>query len=243
MNQEMMKDFHEAFSNFRDDSSLDVAVLRGEGDVAFCAGTDLKGAIPASGSFAKSYFKPSEEGIQEGFYPRALSLSYLRLHKPVVAAVNGQALGSGLEIALSCDLRIGSTNAVFGLPEARWATVPAIGGISLLLRAVPHAVAQKMLLTGTPIDATEAFRIGLISDLTTPSDLDQTALKLAHQIAANGPLAVRAIKDTIRRVGNIPLSEALALEELMWGVLRDTEDRLEGRRAFSEKRGPEYNGK
>ncbi len=242
MNLEMMKDFHQAFSAFRDDASLDVAVLRGEGDRAFCCGTDLKASNLASSSFAKSYFQPDEQGVQEGFYPRALALGYLRLHKPVIAAVNGKALGSGLEIALSCDLRIGSTNATFGLPEARWGTVPAIGGVSRLLRAVPDAIAQKMLLTGVAMDAAEAYRVGLISDLTSPLELDETALKLAQQISANGPLAVRTIKETIRRVQNIPLNEALALEELMWGILRDTEDRREGRRAFAEKRLPNYTG-
>ena len=197
MNLEMMGEFHQAFSDFRDDSSLDVAVLRGEGERAFCCGTDLTESSLPPTSFAESYFQPAEQSIQNGFYPRALSLGNLRLHKPVIAAVNGKALGSGLEIALSCDLRIGSTNATFGLPEARWATVPAVGGISRLLRAVPDAIAQKMLLTGESLDAVEAFRVGLISDLTSPPELDETALKLAHKISANGPLAVRAIKETI----------------------------------------------
>lgn len=242
MDLQTMLDFHAALVEFRDDASLDVGVLRGEGDLAFCAGTDIKEEIAQSASFARSYFQPFEQSIREGFYPRALSLDAAQLHKPVIAAVNGQALGGGLEIALSCDLRIGSTNAAFGLPEARWATVPAVGGISRLLRAVPEAIAQKMLLTGAPIDASEAFRVGLISDLTAPSDLDDTALKLAHQIAGNGPLAVRAIKETARRVRNLPLSEALGLEEVMWGVLRDTEDRREGRQAFAEKRQPHFTG-
>lgn len=234
--------FRAVFIEFRDDPSVHVAVLRGAGDAAFCAGADLKNTMPPPNNFASGYFEPVEKSIREGMYTRALSLDNLQIHKPVIAAVNGHALGGGLEIALACDLRIGSTNASFGLPEAKWATVPAFGGISRLLRAVPNAVAMKMLLTGAPIDAAEAFRIGLISDLVAPSDLDETALALASRVAANGPLAVRSIKETVRRVQELPLSEAVALEQLMWGVLRDTEDRVEGRLAFAEKREAKYRG-
>ncbi len=242
MDIETMQAFRAAFIGFRDDSSVHVAVLRGAGEAAFCAGADLKNTMPPPNNFASGYFEPVEKSIHEGMYTRALSLGSLQLHKPVIAAVNGHALGGGLEIALACDLRIGSTNASFGLPEARWATVPAFGGISRLLRAVPNAVAMKMLLTGTPIDAAEAFRVGLISDLVAPTDLDEAALELANRVAGNGPLAVRSIKETVRRVQDLPLSEAVALEQLMWGVLRDTEDRIEGRRAFAEKRDAKYTG-
>lgn len=232
----------EAFLSFRDDTDARVAILRGAGDVAFCAGADLKNTMPPSTGFASSHFEPIERSIELGEYTRAISLDEMGIQKPVIASVNGHALGGGCEMALACDLRIGSTTATFGLTEVKWATVPALGGISRLIDAVPPAVAMKMLLTGDRIDANEAYRLGLISDLVEPERLDEVTLEIAERIAANGPLAVRSIKDTADRARNLPLSEAIAIEQLMWGVLRDTADRREGRIAFTEKRPPEYRG-
>jgi E-phenylitaconyl-CoA hydratase len=166
----------------------------------------------------------------------------LAIPKPVIAAINGHALGAGLEIALDCDLRIATPNATFGLPEARWASVPAVGGVSHLLRAVPSAVAMKMLLTGDRIDAAEAHRVGLVSDVVPGPELIETALRLGRRIAANGPLAIRAIKSLTLRTFDLPLSQSIAMEQLMWGVLRDTADRTEGRQAFAERRDPRYHG-
>lgn len=239
---ESMIEFREALVSFRDDATVHVAVITGDGEKAFCTGADLKNTMPPPASFASSYFEPMEKSFESGIYTRAISIDELGINKPIIAAVNGHALGGGLEIALACDLRIGSENATFGLPEPQWATVPAFGGISRLIRSVPSAVAMKMLLTGDKISAAEAFRIGLISDLTTPSELNSRAQEIAERIAANGPLAVRSIKATVRRAQNLPLSEAVALEQLMWGLLRDSGDRIEGRRAFTEKRSPRFTG-
>jgi E-phenylitaconyl-CoA hydratase len=243
LDPESMIALHEILTGFRDDAALAVAVLTGAGDKAFCAGADLKQTSAPDLPYAAAAFAPYEQGVRTGAYVRAITLSELAIGKPLIAAINGHALGGGLEIALDCDLRIASPAATFGLPEARWASVPAVGGISNLLRAVPRAVAMRMLLTGDRIDAAEAHRIGLVSDIAPAAELVATALALAHRIAANGPLAVRALTALARRTEELPLSQAIAVEQLTWGLLRDTADRIEGRAAFSARRTPSYQGR
>lgn len=228
---------------FRDDADLLVAVITGSGDRAFCTGADLKRTRPTGAGFAETYFQPYDDSVRAGLYVRALTLSELDIPKPVIAAVNGHALGGGAEIVLDCDIRIASRNATFGLPEARWASVPAVGGVSKLLRAVPRAVAMQMLLTGDRIDATEAHRVGLVSEVVEPGELLSRAIAIADRIAANGPLAVRSIKTLATRTEDLPLSRSVELEQLLWGVLRDTQDRIEGRTAFTQRRTPEYQGR
>ncbi|MEV5176646.1 enoyl-CoA hydratase-related protein [Streptomyces flaveolus] len=238
-----MRALNQVLRDFRDDPTLDIGVITGTGDRAFCTGADLKKTLPPRSSFAQAYFAPYEESIEEGLYVRAITLSELNIGKPLIAAVNGHALGGGAEIALDCDLRIASENATFGLPEARWASVPAVGGVSKLLRAVPRAVAMKMILTGDRISAEEAHRVGLVSDLVPAGDLLSTAMKLADRITANGPLAIKSLKALADRTQDMPLTQSVALEQLLWGVLRDTDDRVEGRTAFAERRPPEYHGR
>jgi E-phenylitaconyl-CoA hydratase len=238
-----MRALNEALREFRDDPELLVGVVTGTGDRAFCTGADLKRTLPPQTSFAQSYFAPYEQSVDDGLYVRAITLSELNIGKPLIAAVNGHALGGGAEIALECDLRIAGENATFGLPEARWASVPAVGGVSKLLRAVPRAVAMKMILTGERIGAEEAHRIGLVSDLVPNGDLLPAALDLADRIAANGPLAVKSLKALAERTQDLPLTQSVAVEQLLWGVLRDTDDRVEGRTAFAERRPPAYRGR
>ena len=227
---------------FRDDGRLLVAVLTGTGR-AFSVGADLKNVAPPSTSFAAGYFKAREESVQAGVYNRALLIGELGLTKPIIAAVNGFALGGGCEIALSADLRVAGSDASFGLPEARRASVPGLGGSSMLLRAVPRAVAMKMILTGDRIDADQALRYGLVSDVFEPAALVEEALKLAHRVASNGPLAVQALKVLSGRTEELPLSQSIEFEQLLWGLLRDTDDRTEGRAAFAERREPRYEGR
>lgn len=233
----------ERLTEFRDDPALSVAVLTGAGDRAFCAGADLKQTPAPDVPYAAAAFAPYEHGVRNGAYVRAITLSELAIGKPLIAAINGHALGGGLEIALDCDLRIAAPAATFGLPEARWASIPAVGGASQLLRAVPRAVAMRMLPTGERIDATEAHRIGLVSDIVPAAELVDAALALARRIAGNGPLAVRALTTLARRTEELPLSQAIAVEQLTWGLLRDTADRAEGRAAFADRRTPTYQGR
>ncbi|CAN5451414.1 enoyl-CoA hydratase-related protein [soil metagenome] len=232
-----------AMREFRDDAELLVAIITGTGERAFCTGADLKRTLPPEASFAENYFQSYQDSVHAGHYVRALTLSELNIGKPMIAAVNGHALGGGAEIALDCDIRIASDTATFGLPEARWASVPAVGGVSKILRAVPRAVAMQMLLTGDRIDAAEAHRIGLVSEVLAPGRLLDRACEIAERIAANGPLAVRSIKTLATRTDDLPLSRSIELEQLLWGVLRDTHDRVEGRTAFAERRTPNYQGR
>ncbi|KVK74426.1 enoyl-CoA hydratase [Burkholderia ubonensis] len=232
-----------ALAAARDDDDVRVIVLTGTGNRSFCVGADLKNTLPPSTNFGSSFVKSIDRATAEGIYVRLLDLSSLRLFKPIVAAVNGYCLGGGLELALQCDLRIASTNAVFGLPEAVVGSIPAVCGIQALQKAVPSAIAMKMLLTGCKIDAAYAERVGLISDVVEPAVLVDAALELAHTIAANGPLAVQMIKKVAETSSNVPLAQALEFTELAWGAMRDSEDRIEGRKAFAEKRKPRFTGR
>jgi E-phenylitaconyl-CoA hydratase len=243
LDADSMMALNDAMREFREDPALFVAVITGTGERAFCTGADLKRTLPSEAGFAETYFAPYRASVDAGLYVRALTLSELDISKPMIAAVNGHALGGGAEIALDCDIRIASESATFGLPEARWASVPAVGGVSKLLRAVPRATAMQMLLTGDRIDAAEAHRVGLISEVLPGDVLLDRALDIAERIAANGPLAVRSIKTLATRTQDLPLSRSIELEQLLWGVLRDTADRVEGRTAFAQRRTPNYQGR
>ncbi|MDQ6525084.1 enoyl-CoA hydratase/isomerase family protein [Nocardioides sp. LHD-245] len=226
----------------RDDPSLLTAVVTGSGR-AFCVGTDLKDVPPPTASFAQGYFSPRKESIDAGVYVRALTISSLNLGKPLIAAVNGYAIGGGFELALAADLRVASETASFGMPEARWASVPGVGGVSYLLRSMPRAVAMKLILTGDRVEAADALRLGLVSDVHDGAVLVDRALELAARIEANGPLAIQGLKLVSDRTEEMSLSQSIELEQLLWGLLRDTDDRLEGRRAFVERREPQYEGR
>jgi E-phenylitaconyl-CoA hydratase len=239
---EHLDTLREALCEFRDDPSLQVAVLTGTGR-AFCVGTDLKSAPAPVHSFPQGYFSPWKESVESGVYVRALTISSLDIRKPLIAAVNGYAVGGGFELALAADLRVADADASFGLPEAKWATVPGVGGVSHLLRAIPRAVAMKMLLTGDRIDAAGAERLGLVSDVFEVGELLDGALGIADRIVRNGPLAVQSLKLLSMRSAEMPLSQSIELEQMLWGLLRDTEDRAEGKAAFAAKRAPAYRGR
>jgi E-phenylitaconyl-CoA hydratase len=238
-----LRELRAALSAARDDDDVRVIVLTGAGHKSFCVGADLKNTLPPATSFSSSFVKSIDRAAAEGVYVRMMDLSSLRIFKPVIGAINGYCLGGGLELALQCDLRIASGNAVFGLPEAVVASIPAVCGIQALQKAVPSAIAMKMLLSGSRIDAAYAERIGLISDVTEPEALMDKALELAAAIAANGPLAVQMIKKIAETSSNVPLTQAIEFTELAWGAMRESEDRVEGRKAFAEKRKPHFKGR
>ncbi|CAI8868214.1 MULTISPECIES: enoyl-CoA hydratase/isomerase family protein [Pseudomonas] len=226
----------------QDDEQVRVIVLTGAGDRVFCCGASHKESLlPAVGHVASS-MKSRETEAEEGGYTRLFDLSDLEVWKPLIAAVNGACLGGGLELALQCDLRLAAQGATFGLPEVRDATIPAAGGVQYLLRAVPSAYAMKMALTGEPISAQEALRIGLIVDLVPRDQLLSAAMSLAECIAANGPLAVQSIKRLALQTAHLTPRDFVTQAHLHWGLLRDSKDYAEGRVASVEQRAPKYTG-
>ncbi len=231
---ESVSELHAAWDRISNDDSIRVAILTGAGERAFCTGADLKKTMPPRESFAELHFGAAK--TQAG-------LANLQTGKPVIAAINGFALGGGLELALQCDIRIASNNAVFGLPEVCIGSIPGAGGTQRLIRAIGQSDAMLMLLTGSRIDAVEALRIGLVSRVVAAADLQELAQALARQIAGNAPLAVLAVKRLATMGRELNLPAGLELEQQAFGVLRDSEDRLEGRRAFSEKRKPAFKGR
>lgn len=211
------------------DEEVRVVVLTGAGERAFCTGADLKKTMPPADSAARQVFRAGT---------RHSNFGTLQTDKPVIAAINGYALGGGLELALLADIRICSDNAQFGLPEVRVGSIPGAGGTQRLIRAVGQSDAMWMLLTGERIDANEALRIGLVSKVVPLAALQETAINLARAMAANAPLAMTAAKRLAMTGRELPLAGGLELERQAFGVLRDSEDRLEGRRAFADKRAP-----
>jgi enoyl-CoA hydratase/carnithine racemase len=226
-----MQKLHDSIIDFSQDSSLLVGIITGIGDRAFCAGADIKLWLP----FAEQCKS------QPWLMPTSL-MRGLDVEKPLIAAVNGMALGGGFELALACDIRVASTNARFGFPEANLGIMPRWGGTQRLPRLISRAKATEILLTGKIIDADEALRIDLISDLVTAEQLLPTARSLARKICSLAPLAVRAVKEAINRGIDLPLDQALWLENTLASPLYDTKDYLEGRTAFKEKRRPAFRG-
>lgn len=227
-------ELREIWQRIAADGAVRAAVLTGTGERAFCAGTDLKKTAKADGSFAGAFY--GDAGVPS-------LVDGLAMDKPVIAAVNGVALGGGFELALACDIRIASETARFGLPEVKVGSIPGAGGTQRLPRTIPHSAAMLMLLTGDAIDAAEALRLGLVSKVVPAAALLDEAMAIAARIAANAPLSVRAIKRLVRIGGDAPLSVALEHERHAFGLIRDTEDRAEGRRAFGEKRPPQFRGR
>ena len=233
MNVQAARELHEAMVDFRDDPDLWVGIITGAGERAFCAGADIKDMLP----FMK-------ENLQNK--PWAMPDTHMRgleLWKPLIAAVNGMALGGGLEMALACDIRIASEKARFGVPEVNLGLIPGWGGTQRLPRMVPWCKAAELLLMGRPIDAQEAYRIGLVNIVVPPEAVMSTAREWAEVICQAGPLAVRAAKQAMVRGSSMTLEDGLRLENALEAYALSTEDFIEGTTAFVEKRKPDFKAK
>ena len=219
----------------RDDPTVRAVVLTGQGERAFCAGADIKERAATRLPLADYHLKQRET--------HDLFRMIETVEKPVIAAINGVALGGGLELALCADIRIASSTARLGLPEARIGALPAAGGTQRLPRLVGAGWARQLMFTCDSIDAEHALRIGLVTEVTEPARLMDTALAMAARIAANAPLSLRFIKQAIDRGLQVGIEAGLEYERYAAAIVVSSEDRMEGMRAFIEKRKPEFKGR
>ena len=232
VNVQIFRELHKRMVEFRDDPELWVGIITGARTRAFSAGADIKDMLP----FAREHRDD----------PRALPPSIMRgldMWKPLIAAVNGLALGGGLEIVLACDIRIASEKARFGTPEVTLGLIPGWGGTQRLPRMLPWCKAAELLLMGRPIDAQEAYRIGLVNKVVPQEQVMPVAKEWAEAICQAGPLAVRAAKEAMIKGSSMPLEDGLHLESSLFNRIMDTEDYAEGVAAFNEKRKPVYRAK
>ena len=232
MNRELREGMDAAFERLNTDSELRVAILIGEGGRAFSAGADLKEM--AEGGMGGSPWTPRAPSL----------MGTLEVWKPIIAAIDGFCLGGGLELSLSCDIRVATEASQFGLPEVTRGIIPGAGGTQRITRAIPFGIAMELLLTGKRIPATEAARWGIINHVVpTRAELMPKCMEIAAQIGANGPLAVQAVKESAYRGRYTTLAEGLRIEQFESALLGHTEDAKEGPKAFAEKRAPNYVGR
>lgn len=232
----MKPDLARAFFEYaRADDRVRAVLVTGSGDRAFCAGADIKER--AGNQVTGTAYFVAQKATHDLFR------NIEEFEKPVIAAINGVALGGGLEIALCCDIRIASETARFGLPEIKLGVIPAAGGTQRLPRLIGEARAKELILTADLVDAETALRYGIVSRVLRQADLMPEAFALAQRIAEHPPLAVRFAKRAINRGMQTDLDSGLEYERYAAAMIIDSEDRKEGMRAFVEKRKPVFTGR
>src|SRR5271168_1220595 len=222
-----------AFQEIKNDVSIRVVILTGAGEKAFVAGADI-------GELAKQDAVSGKEYAHRG---QAVLDLIENLGKPVIACINGFALGGGCELALACTMRLASDNAKFGQPEVKLGLIPGYGGTQRLPRLVGKGLAMQMVLAGETITASEAHRIGLVNEVVAATELIPRAEAIAGKIIANGPLAVQYAMEAVNKGMEMTLAEGLFLESALFGVCCATEDKKEGTAAFLEKRVAAFKGR
>jgi len=239
---EIMVRLSQAWREFRERSDWRVAIVTGTGERAFCAGADLKRSLPLSGGAVSPENEWERLLVAERRFYTDWTLYDFELDKPVICALNGDALGGGCELMLACDLRVAAAGVSIGLVEPRRGLVPGGGGVQRLPRQIPRALALELLLTAEPISAERALAMGMLNRVVPREKLLDEARALARSIAANGPLALAAIKRTLRATEVLPIDVALREGQPLLGTVFSSEDAEEGRRAFVEKRAPVWRG-
>jgi enoyl-CoA hydratase len=233
LNAETIKELYSAFMSLRDDPEIKIVILTGSGDKAFVAGADIS-------ELARLDYASGKDYVLEGQELTKLIENY---RKPVIAAINGYALGGGTELALACHIRIASENAKMGQPEVKLGLIPGFGGTQRLARLVGKGKAMELVLSGKMIDAQEALAIGLVNSVVPQSDLVSACEVLAGEMIGNAPLAleysIRAINEGLDK----SLPEGLLLEAELFGTACSSEDSNEGTKAFLEKRKANFQGK
>lgn len=232
LNAQCKNELGELFTNLKTNPDVDVVILTGSGEKAFVAGTDIGELVSLDAEAGKDFASHGQSVFDR----------IQHLGKPVIAAVNGYALGGGCELALACHIRIASENAKFGQPEINLGIIPGYGGTQRLPRIIGVGKAMELILTGNQIDAQEAFRVGLVNKVVPQSELRSTAETIAKAIIDKGQLAVRMALKAINASMEMPLSEGLKIEASLFGECCNTQDAHEGVNAFLKKRKPEFKG-
>ncbi len=232
LNEQCKGELRALFASIRSDAAVDAVILTGAGEKAFVAGTDIAELAGLDAERGKQF---SEDG-------QDLFDAIQHLGKPVIAAVNGYALGGGCELAMACHIRIAAENARFGQPEVNLGIIPGYGGTQRLARIAGIAAATDMILTGRQIDAAEALRIGLVTQVVPRTQLLQAAEETARAILAKGQIAIRIALKALNAALELPLSEGLKVEASMFGECCSTSDFKEGTTAFLQKRPPAFKG-
>ena len=233
LNEATLAELEAAFEEIQNDALIRVAILTGAGEKAFVAGADI-------GELAKLDAASGKEFARRG---QAVFDLIENLGKPVIACINGFALGGGCELALACTMRLASDNAKLGQPEVKLGLIPGYGATQRLARLVGKGRAMQMVLSGETITAQEAHRIGLVNEVTAAAELLPRAEAIAAKIIANAPLAVRYAMEAVNKGMEMTLAEGLNLEEELFGACCAAEDKKEGTAAFLEKRAAQFKGK
>ncbi len=232
LNAATLEDLKTAIQMIRDDDSVRAVIITGTGEKAFAAGADIQELAQAN----------AIDGRDLALRGQAVFRSIETCGKPVIACINGFALGGGCELALACTLRIASENAKLGQPEVKLGLIPGYGGTQRLARLVGKGFALQMILTGEMISAAEALRIGLVNEVVAPDQLLARGEAIARTIAGMAPIAIRYSLEAIDRGYDLPLEEALFLEAALFGLTCGTADKAEGTAAFLGKRSPIWKG-
>ncbi|MGD0214521.1 MAG: enoyl-CoA hydratase-related protein [Terriglobales bacterium] len=233
LNMATMEELRAAFHDIKNDVDIRVATLTGAGEKAFVAGADISELAKQDAVSAKQYAHRGQN---------VLNLIE-NLGKPVIACINGFALGGGCELAMACTMRLASENAKLGQPEVKLGIIPGYGGTQRLPRLVGKGLAMQLVLGGEVITAAEAYRIGLVNEVTAAAELIPRAEAIAAKIIANAPLAVQYAMEAVNKGMEMTLAEGLFLEASLFGVCCSTEDKKEGTAAFLEKRPALFRGK
>ena len=230
LNGETFDELLQLFTYIKNSSKIDVVIVTGQGEKAFVAGADISELNKCDSITGKAF---SEKG-------QNVFTLIENLGKPVIAAINGFALGGGLELALACHIRIASERAKFGQPEVNLGIIPGYGGTQRLAKIINRGRATELILTGDMIDANEAYKLGLVNHIYSPDELIIEAEKLAHKISTKGQIAVKLALDALVSTDNISEAEGMKLEANLFGVCCGSEDFKEGTSAFLEKRKPNF---
>lgn len=232
MNEAMRRELTACFTGLADDETVRAIVVTGAGARAFSAGADIREFV---GAQPPTRYREARKRVD---FRGAMD----RCPQPIIAAIRGYALGGGLELALACDLRIAGEDALLGLTEIDLAIIPGGGGTQRLPRLIGRGKALEMILTGARLPAAEALRIGLVERVVPAEATLASAMELAHTLGGKAPLALRYAKEAVVKGLALPLEDGLRLEGDLSTLLRTTEDRVEGARAFLEKRRPQWKG-